>query len=279
MPRASAAPSWLCLLLLILAGLLLPGRLPAQAPAPPRKETIDYVLERYVQMMGGRGALERIRSVRMTGTITYPDGSRASLTVMKKKPNRVRITLESGMMRATQGYDGQVAWVMREVGNMRLVERMSGKTAETFIREAPLENLLVNPRNSGVRIELGPDRTAGRIECYQVIASLPDGSRTIHLIDKESFMERRILEYNSAGELVAELIPSRFETHGGVVFAMQIVRLQDGKTASTLSLDEVRLNFGILDTAFAPPPGLPPEEAASAAAVQQLPQDGVAEGP
>jgi len=40
---------------------------------------------------------------------------------------------------------------------------------------------------------------------------------------------------------------------------MRIIRLQDGETISTLVLDDVALNVGILDSAFSPPVELPPK--------------------
>jgi hypothetical protein len=90
------------------------------------------------------------------------------------------------------------------------------------------------------------------------VARFPDGSKVIHYIEKEAYLERRIFEYNEKGELVAELLPSNFETIQGVVFALQIVRMKDGDIVSTLNLDEVEINVGILNTPFTPPVELPP---------------------
>ncbi len=54
-----------------------------------------------------------------------------------------------------------------------------------------------------------------------------------------------------------ELIPGKFEIHHGVLFAMQVIRRVGGETVSTMSLDEIEANIGILDTAFSPPHPLP----------------------
>lgn len=241
----------------ILAALATAALTPALAQSD--EEEVAYVIDRYIEAMGGRAALERIRSVRLGGTVAYPDGSTHAITVLKKKPNKVRVVLDTGILRFVQAYDGETAWFARESGRNSFHDRLRGSFAASFIREAPLENILVNPGETDVVISLGPEVTVAQAPCYQVVATFPDGSKVVHYIEKESFLERRIFEYDPEGKLLSELVPGKFETIDGVDFAMQIVRLKDGETISTLTLDEVQTNVGILDTAFSPPVELPPQ--------------------
>jgi hypothetical protein len=207
--------------------------------------------------MGGRAALEQVKSIRLSGTITYKDGQKHNVTVLKKQPNLTRVVVDAGIFRLIQAFDGKVAWYAREVGKNISYSRMEGRMREVFIREAPLENALFHPSNEDVTIKKGEDITVAMTDCFQVIAWHKDGSRKVYYIDKESYMERRILDYDKDGNLLSELVPGRFETFDGVVFAMQIVRLQDGEAVSTLNFDELETNVGILDTAFMPPMDLP----------------------
>lgn len=219
--------------------------------------SLDYVLARYIENMGGRAAIEQIKSIRLSGTINYPDGQKHRITVLKKKPNFARVVLDAGIVRLIQAYDGQTAWLAREAGKEISYSRMEDKMEETFIREAPLENILFHPADPNVTVELGEDVQVARQPCYQVIARFADGSKNIFYIDKENFIERRIFEYDTKGELLNELIPAKFETFDGVVFAMQIARLEGGKLVSSLNFDELQTNVGILDSAFIPPVDLP----------------------
>jgi len=227
-----------------------------QVPRQRDQENVDYVLSRYIEAMGGRASLEQIQSVRLSGTISYPDGTRHNITVLKKKPNLVRIVLDTGVVRFTQAYNGNFAWFSREVGKKVFSDHMRGSQAEEFIREAPLESVLVT-NNFGAVISLGPDVNVARLPCFQVISKFPDGSRIIHYIDKEAFLERRIIQYDANDTLIAEMVPSKFESVDGVMFAKQIVRIKDGKIESTLLLDQIEANVGLLDSAFSPPENLP----------------------
>ncbi|MEX0321838.1 MAG: hypothetical protein AB3N63_06735 [Puniceicoccaceae bacterium] len=233
--------------------------LPTQLNAvdAPSDRPLEYVLDRYIENMGGRASIEQIKSIRLSGTITYDDGQRHRITVLKKKPNLARIVLDAGFLRVIQAYNGQNAWFASEAGKNVSYSRMEGKMRDTFIREAPLENVLFHPSNDKVTIELGEDVQVAMQPCYQVIARFADGTKTVFHIDKGEFVERRILEFDTDGKLLNELIPGKFETYDGVVFAMQIVRLENGEMVSTLTFDELETNVGILDTAFNPPVEIP----------------------
>lgn len=217
------------------------------------------VIERYVEAMGGRGSLEKISSVRLSGTIRYPDGSRHFLTVLKKKPDRIRLSINTGTLRFTQAYDGEVAWSSTHFKGDSVSRLMGPAEADRFIREAPLENALINPGASGATISRGPEVTLAGKPGFQLIAVYPDGSRSVFHIEKETHFERRIIEYDPNGAFISEVIPSRFEKFSGVVFALQIIRRDaSGTNLSTLVIDEVETNLGILDSAFAPPATLAP---------------------
>lgn len=240
-------------LILILAG----SAAPISGYAQVNERDVAYVIDRYLDAMGGRASLERIRSVRLSGQVQYPNGTRNGLTVIKKKPNLVRVSIDTGTLRFIQAYDGENAWFARQAGKNVFYDRMRGELAENFIREAPLENILLRKSLNDLDIYLGEDVSVAGTPCYQLVAELPRGRKVVHYIEKETFLERRILEYDEAGEATSEIIPGKFENIEGVMFATQIIRLQDGKPVSTLLLDEIAVNVGILNTAFECPVELP----------------------
>ena len=241
------------LLLLILAGALSPQPGSAQT----NERDVDYIINRYLDAMGGRAALERIRSVRLSGHVQYPNGARNGLTVIKKKPNFVRVSIDTGTIRFIQAYDGETAWFARQAGKQVFYDHIRGKNAGQFIREAPLENILLRRSSSELNIFLGEDISLAGTPCYQVFAELPDGGKVVHFIEKETFLERRILQYDEDDALVSEIIPGKFRNVEGVMFATQIIRLVDGKPISTVLLDDVAVNVGILNSAFECPVELP----------------------
>ncbi|MEX0332307.1 MAG: hypothetical protein AB3N64_12880 [Puniceicoccaceae bacterium] len=220
--------------------------------------TLDYVLSRYVESMGGRANLQKIMSVRISGTVDYPDGTSHAITVLKKKPNLVRMILDTGTMRIIQGYDGKDVWFARESGPNQMVDRLRGASETSFIRDAPLEGVLMNAYAANAVLELGKTVVLDGMPCYQIIASFPGGAKSIHCIDREEFNERRIYQYDSDGKLLSELVPSEFELYDGVLFSMKTDRVKDGEIVSSVTVEDVQINMGILNAAFSPPSELPP---------------------
>lgn len=223
---------------------------------------IDYVLTRYVDAMGGRAALQKLISMRLTGTISNPDGELQHLVGLKKKPNLVRLTLDAGNIRFVQAYNGKVAWTSRESGDRFDCVAMEETVAANFIREAPITNALVDRNRPGVELEMGEEITIVGIPCYQIIVTIEDGSSMIYCISKETFLEHRIIQRDAEGNILSESVPSKFELVNGVTFAMRTQRIVKGKPTSTIDIESVDVNLGLLNTAFNPPVALesPSEE-------------------
>ncbi len=214
------------------------------------ENNIDYVLSRYIESMGGRASLQKIISVRLKGELLLADGSKASLTVLSKKPNLVRVTTEWPNLRIVQGYDGTNAWVSRTQAGSFQIREMEGNQRNDFIVQAPLTSNLIRRNSVEGKLALGPELKVAMRPCYQVISTSPNGSKTIHYIDKESFYDLRILTYDPEGNLTSELVPSKFEIADGILFAMQIKQLVDRHETSTVVFHSVETNLGIINTAF-----------------------------
>lgn len=214
---------------------------------------LQSILNGYYDSMGGRAALERIRSVRLIGTIEFPDGTSQTISIVKKRPNKVRLSFSSGNQFITQGYNGTDSWVSIDGPYYSGTQAMSAELAKAFIRNAPLESSLFRGPEDGIQHSLGPDVQLNQIECFQIISTFDDGDYQVRYIEKSTFRERRIFEYSADGELQSEIIPSAFERFSGIDFAMKTIRLEDGINVSTIKIDTVVTNPGSLDSAFDPP--------------------------
>jgi hypothetical protein len=224
--------------------------------AQPRQQDpeLERILRSYRDSLGGMVNLNRIRTVRIEGTIELATGATQRITVLKKKPDSVRITVHSGATRFIQAYDGNDAWTMFERGGRSYVRMMEPDERIEFIRTAPIENVFISPR-SDVTLALGVDTTIGGMDCHELIATFPDGSKQTILIDKDEFRDRRILFFDADGNETSRLLPSQFETFNGIVFAMQAVRMQNEQRVSTMIISQVDVNIGVIDTAFNYPIG------------------------
>lgn len=74
--------------------------------------TVDQILDRYLESLGGRAALERLKTRVIQGEVEMVSlGVRGKLEVQNKAPNLQTSKIEfDGFGTMREGYDGKVAW-------------------------------------------------------------------------------------------------------------------------------------------------------------------------
>lgn len=215
---------------------------------------LNYVLQRYIEAGGGRAEFQKLRSLRIVGNIEFPSGKSCSVVILKKKPDLIRVTLDYGTHRITQSYDGKTAWWMRDSGRNLEHFLMEGDGKTNFIREAPIANALVNRDFEDVEFSLGPEEFVSGYNCFRIDVTFPDGWQSQHYLSKETFHDIRIVQKNPQGVVENIIIPSRFELIDGVLFSMRINQMDASeRIISTMVIESIETNLGILNTAFAPP--------------------------
>ena len=110
-----------------------PGAPPRPAEPPKPTETVDEVLNKYVQAIGGREALQKIQSRVMTGTVTLRDLQQVPVTVEEKLPGSYRLEIQSQPQPQSWGASGTAVWGGRGGGR-----GMQGFQAQQARRRADL---------------------------------------------------------------------------------------------------------------------------------------------
>ena len=88
-----------------------PGRGPGGPPAPPAvTETVDQVVAKYVQALGGQQALQNAKTRVMTGTVTNRDLTTAPVTVSEKSTGEYRYELATQPNPTIRATNGTAAW-------------------------------------------------------------------------------------------------------------------------------------------------------------------------
>src|SRR5207253_6749793 len=84
----------------------------AAAPAQPPKptETVDQVVDKYLQAIGGRAALDKATTRVMTGTVTMRNLQSAAFTVQEKASGEYRIDIQTQPNPTLRAFDGTAAW-------------------------------------------------------------------------------------------------------------------------------------------------------------------------
>jgi hypothetical protein len=147
---------------------LLPQAPPEGGPAGLKPEvalpTVDQVLDKYIQALGGRGALEKVKTRVMKGSQAGFDGTTLPLEIYREAPNKFLSSMTRPQGLVMQGYNGTVGWLKNPRGQREL----SGEDLAAVKRRAEFhENLKLRELYPDLKItarEKAGDREAFVLE-------------------------------------------------------------------------------------------------------------------
>ncbi|NNG15644.1 MAG: hypothetical protein HKM89_04120, partial [Gemmatimonadales bacterium] len=80
-------------------------------PAASQDLSLEDVLGKYYEAIGGVEAWMSIQTMKMTGTMTMRRGMEVPFTRMVKRPDKVRMEFTMQGMTGVRAFDGQTAWM------------------------------------------------------------------------------------------------------------------------------------------------------------------------
>ncbi|MDP4610200.1 MAG: hypothetical protein NWT02_03335 [Opitutales bacterium] len=157
-------PSLIFLLTLAAATLL------AQKANASEDISIDEIMRRHVETMGGLYNWNQVQSIRLAGTIER-DGKTADIVIIKKRPNQIRATItlpipgrEDEEFQIIRTHDGKTAWTATRLAGAAEIkkEELPEDAANELLADAGVLPLLIKIWREGAKLELlSPQRING----------------------------------------------------------------------------------------------------------------------
>lgn len=221
--------------------------------AQPNKDalpTIDQVLDKYIQAVGGKAALEKVTTRVMKGSRIGADGVAVPEEVYVKMPGKMLVVTTYPNLTLNSAFNGSEVWNMNNKGE---VGKMSADESEQFKREA---QLLQPTSLKDIYKEMsvvGVDKINDR-EVYLVRAVTQTGGRERLYFDKQTGL---LVRHFAASQTVMGNFPfqvdySDYKAVDGVQIPMSIQWSIPGRTWGR-KITEVKQNVAIDDTKFNPP--------------------------
>jgi hypothetical protein len=241
----------------------------SSAPALSPSDRAQRVLDRYVEVTGGRAAWEAERNVH-TGSHLVAFGLTGTSEGWTERPNRTASETHLGPFTLLEGYDGDVGWRTDPSGTL---QKLDGHDLERTRDGAWFdnENFLRADHGGGAAVWVASEKdSAGTFDVLEITP--PSGTSRRYAFDVATGLLARVTaredqqtalstlsDYRRVG---ARLVP--FVTHTGIVSMPA--------NSITLTIDSVETNVNIQPKRFALPE-------AAAGSVRWLKQDGVARLP
>lgn len=236
----------------LLAAVLSCASFRSQAPADAAaRPSVEEILSRYEEAIGGRAAWMKLTSRVSKGTIQIPSmENQGSVESYEKAPNKTLSIVTIGGAVYEQGFDGRVAWARDPRGAVR---ELSGADFEDAKRNAvfaqPLKLRTLFPKMSLI----GSDSASGG-DSYVIEATPSRGKpQKMYFDSKTGLLVRQVIWHTTSdGDQAIDDVLEDYSSIDGVKVPLT-VQQRTGQSTLVIHLTEVKHNVEIADTKFAKP--------------------------
>jgi len=216
--------------------------------------SVDQIVAKYIDALGGKAALEKINSRMQKGSLDIPAmGAGGPMEIYEKAPNKTLTVINiAGFGAIQEGFDGTVAWAQDPQSGLREksgVELTDAKLDAEFYKPLKIKELYPT-------LTLKGKEKIGDKDAYVVEAKPAAGSPEKWYFDTQTgLLVRQDTERESPqGKVPIETYLEDYKAVDGVKVP-HTVRIANPQFSVTVQITEIKTNVAIEDSKFAKPSG------------------------
>ncbi len=219
-------------------------------------ETLDDVLAKHWQALGGKDKIAAVQSARMTVKQVFGP-QEVPAVILWQRPDKVRMEFTMQGMTGIQAYDGTTAWMVMPFLGKNDPEEMTGDDLKDIIQQADLvEGPLFNWKEKGHTLEfLGEDTIEGT-PAWKLKLTLKNGDESTIWFDKDAYLMIKSEGKRKRGEQEIEIESSfgDYKEVDGLLFPFSIETKAKGQPqGATITVVSIELNPKLDPAIFAMP--------------------------
>jgi zinc protease len=212
----------------------------------------DTILDKYVEVTGGKAAYAKLHSETTTGVVEFSAmGLKGKMVAyhVDSDQSLVDITIE-GMGRILEGTNGETAWAVNAMQGPRIKdgdERSEALLHAKFNADLRWRDLYSRVETVGIEAIDGKD-------CYRLVLTPKSGNPVTRWYDKESglLLKTRIKAKTPMGEIEADSVLSDYRKEGEILLPHKLVQHAATLEIAT-TIESVKYNSEIPKEKFALP--------------------------
>lgn len=213
---------------------------------------IEKILRRYyIEGLGGAENWEKIESLRVAGTLKLK-GTDYELNAYQKKPDYIKMKIYGPQQDVTLGYDGKVAWQISSQVKEG-AQPMDTEAARRFIHGAHFGNHLLYPYAKGKTVSYIDTVPVEGTICHQMRVVLDTGFQVDYFIDIRTYLEIKVTNLDLQNSRSSSVVYTDYIREFGMPIAKKVTSYENGEWVSDLTLEEVKVNSGIMPWMFKMP--------------------------
>ena len=218
--------------------------------------TLDQILAKHYEAMGGLEKLRALKTSRMTGKLTVSGGQmEGDIVVMIKSPNMSRTEVTMQGQTLVRGLDGKVGWQINPFTGSTEPETLSEAETSMALDNADLQGVLVDYATRGNKVELLGKEDVGGKSAYKLKTTRKNGRTETVFLDETTFLATKTMMTvpQQGQDIEMEVFTSGFSKVDGYTFPKSIEQKVGGQTMAMIALDKVEVNVPLDDAQFKMP--------------------------
>ncbi|HUP24728.1 MAG TPA: hypothetical protein VNB06_17550 [Thermoanaerobaculia bacterium] len=244
----------------LLVTLTLGFALLATLPASARQTglTLDQVLAKHYEAIGGKDAWKKVQAIKQTGKMSMA-GMVAPFTVHNVRPNKLRIEFEIQGMKGMQVFDGTDGWMVMPFMGSSDPQPLPKEALDQMLSDADIEGALIDYQDKGHQVELVGQEDLEGTPVYHLRVKLKSGNKMDYLLDAEHFVTLQTTAKTSfqGTEMETTSKLSNYKQVAGLMLPYSMVAT-NAMGEQVMTVDTIEINPTIDEALFSKPAAAPP---------------------
>lgn len=237
--------------------LCIPAFIFVPAVAQENELTVDQIVEKHTQALGGADKLKAIQTVTMTGKAILMGGQLEAPVVMKvKRPTSMRLEMTMQGKSLVQAFDGTTAWMINPLMGSNDPQKSNDEDTKMAKDDADfIDGSLVDYKSKGNAVELMGKEDVEGSPAYKLKVTKKSGTVEYEYLDAQTFLPIKSTgkRKQMGQEFDFESTPGNYKAVNGVMMPFSLAQKMNGRAMMELSIDKVDVNTAMDDSLFQMP--------------------------
>lgn len=215
-------------------------------------QTVDDVIQKYSEAMGGLNAFNKITSAKMTGTVTA-QGNDLPVTIQIINTKAMRTDVAVMGQAIVNVYNKGKGWKINPFTGAATATDVTGTELTDFKAQANLANHLMDYKNRGHQVELAGQEDMNGMKVFKIkLTNKDDGKLTTYFINSADYMLVKSITKKEiqAQDYDVETYYTDVAEISGLKFLRTRIQKIDGQEFQTIKLDKIELNVPVDEKIF-----------------------------
>jgi outer membrane lipoprotein-sorting protein len=231
-------------------------------PVGAAAQSVDQVIAKHFEALGGIEKLKEARSYRMTGRLALGQGMEATFVRTQLRPNMSRMDFTVQGVTGVQAYDGTTAWMHMPFMGQSAPEAMPPDLAKVTMEESEFDGPLIDYAAKGNTVELVGKESVEGTETFKLKLTRKSGEVSYYYFDAEYYLPlktetRRTIQ---GREMALSTTFGDYKAVEGIMIPHSIQISGQGPAPQQLIIERVEVNIQLDVAQFKMPAASPPKE-------------------